>query len=181
MTAWQCGGQGFESPQLHPYEQAVPPSEGRPLSLSYGTGVSQGSGFRICPNLSMYTVNVRRTRVRERGVIISCRSTSPAPDGQIAAEISQVLEKRAALKHPPVSMAVSDAVALGIAGVFSSPTPSGQVLARLYRHGSVDSDELLEAARVEQGYASPEGHAALYCLIGWMHAQVYREQAKETS
>jgi hypothetical protein len=21
MTAWQCGGQGFESPQLHPYEQ----------------------------------------------------------------------------------------------------------------------------------------------------------------
>jgi hypothetical protein len=21
MTAWQCGGQGFESPQLHPSEQ----------------------------------------------------------------------------------------------------------------------------------------------------------------
>src|SRR5215213_10571293 len=23
MTAWQCGGQGFESPQLHPDDQAV--------------------------------------------------------------------------------------------------------------------------------------------------------------
>jgi hypothetical protein len=149
--------------------------------LSYDRDVLEDPGFRICPDLSMYTVNVRWTRVLERGVIISCRSTSPAPDGQIAAEISQVLEKRAALKHPPVSMAVSDAVALGIAGVFSSPTPSGQVLSRLYRHGAVDSDALLEAARVEQGYASPEGHAALYCLIGWVQAQVYREQVRETS
>ena len=25
MTAWQCGGQGFESPQLHPDDQAVLP------------------------------------------------------------------------------------------------------------------------------------------------------------
>ena len=32
MTAWQCGGQGFESPQLHPVEQGVPPLEGRPGS-----------------------------------------------------------------------------------------------------------------------------------------------------
>ena len=24
---WQCGGQGFESPQLHPDDQAVPPGE----------------------------------------------------------------------------------------------------------------------------------------------------------
>jgi hypothetical protein len=111
-------------------------------------------------------------------VIISCRSTSPAPDGQIATEVSQVLEKRAALKHPPVAMAVSDAVALGIAGVFSSATPSGEVLGRFYRHGTVDSDELLEAARAEQGYASPEGHAALYCLIGWVHARVQRQQAE---
>jgi hypothetical protein len=71
-------------------------------------------------------------------------------------------------------MAVSDSAALGIAGTFSSQTPSGQVFERLYRKGSVDSDELIEAARVEQGYASPEGHAALYCLIGWARAQEAR-------
>jgi hypothetical protein len=23
MTAWQCGGQGFESPQLHPIDEAL--------------------------------------------------------------------------------------------------------------------------------------------------------------
>jgi hypothetical protein len=109
-------------------------------------------------------------------VIISCRSTSAAPDGVIAMEISEVLERRAALKHPPVAMAISDAVALGIAGVLSSGTPSGQVLDRFYRRGAVDSDELIEAARVEQGYASPEGHAALYCLIGWVQARVQRQQ-----
>src|SRR3954447_23248279 len=28
MTAWQCGGQGFESPQLHPDDQAVLLQEG---------------------------------------------------------------------------------------------------------------------------------------------------------
>jgi hypothetical protein len=106
-------------------------------------------------------------------MMISCRSTAPSPDGVIAAEVSDVLERRSALKHPPVTMAVSDAVALGIAAIFASDTPSGEVLRRFYRHGRIDSDELLEAARIEQGYASPEGHAALYCLIGWVHARVY--------
>ena len=109
-------------------------------------------------------------------MIISCRSTAPAPDGQIAAEVSDVLERRAALKHPPTSMVVSNTVALGIAGMFAGPTPSGQVLERFYRHGRVDSAELLEAARVEQGFASPEGHAALYCLIGWVRAQEQRDR-----
>ena len=32
MTAWQCGGQGFESPQLHPDDQAALPMGGRPES-----------------------------------------------------------------------------------------------------------------------------------------------------
>jgi hypothetical protein len=32
MTAWQCGGQGFESPQLHPVDQAVLPLGERPDS-----------------------------------------------------------------------------------------------------------------------------------------------------
>jgi hypothetical protein len=96
----------------------------------------------------------------------------PAPEDQIAAEVATVLEKRAALKNPPVGMTVPDPVALAIAGLFSSPTPSGEVLGRLYRHGTIDSDELIEAARTEQGFASPEGHAALYCLIGWAQARV---------
>src|SRR4051812_37091120 len=51
MTAWQCGGQGFESPQLHPIEQAVLHAEGG-LSRSWcrcgrhwsGGGVEAGAG-----------------------------------------------------------------------------------------------------------------------------------------
>jgi hypothetical protein len=109
-------------------------------------------------------------------LIVSCRTTVPAADLVVAAEISRVLEKRSALKHPPVSLAVSDAVALGIAGIFRSKTDSGMVLDRFFRLGSIDSAELLEAARTEQGFASPEGHAALYCLIGWVHSQVHHLQ-----
>jgi hypothetical protein len=107
-------------------------------------------------------------------VIITCRATMPAPELQIASEVSDVLERRGALKHPPVSLAVSDAVALGIAYLFKSATLSGQVLERFSRTGSVDSAELLEAVRFEQQFASPEGHAALYCLIGWIHHRVHR-------
>ncbi len=109
-------------------------------------------------------------------MIINCRTVAPAPDGQIAAEVWDVLERRGKLKNPPVSLAVSDSVALGIAGIFASPTPSGEVLRAFYRHGKADSDELSEAARVEQGYASAEGHAALYCLIGWVRAQVHKSE-----
>jgi hypothetical protein len=109
-------------------------------------------------------------------VIVSCRTSVPASDLVVAAEVSRILEKRSALKHPPVSLAVSDAVALGIAGILRSETESGKVLDRFFRLGSIDSAQLLEAARAEQGYASPEGHAALYCLIGWVHSQVHQLQ-----
>ena len=80
------------------------------------------------------------------------------------------------MKHAPVTVAVSDAVALGIAAIFSSPTDSGQVLERFYRRGAIDSNALLEAIQFEQGYASPEGHAALYCLAGWVRAQVHNRR-----
>lgn len=109
-------------------------------------------------------------------MIVSSRASIPAGDMVVAAEVSNVLERRGALKHPPVTLAVSDAVALGIAGLFRSETDSGQVLRRFFRNGSVDSAELLEAARAEQEFASPEGHAALYCLIGWVHSQVHAQQ-----
>jgi hypothetical protein len=89
------------------------------------------------------------------------------------AEMQQVLDRRGAMRHAPVTVAISDAVALGIAAIFASPTPAGQVLERFYRHGAIDSADLLEAVTFEQGYASPEGHAALYCLAGWVRAQVY--------
>jgi hypothetical protein len=102
----------------------------------------------------------------------------PAGDLAVASEVSSVLERRGALKHPPVSLAVSDPVALGIAGLFRSDTVSGRVLDRFYRTGSADSAELLEAARAEQGFASAEGHAALYCLIGWVHSQVHQRQQR---
>ena len=106
-------------------------------------------------------------------VIVRCKATAAAPDLHVVTEVAGVLDRRAALKHPPVTLAVSDAVALGIAGIFRSPTPSGEVLGRFYRTGSIDSAQLIEAARTEQGYASAEGHAALYCLIGWVHAQLH--------
>jgi hypothetical protein len=108
-------------------------------------------------------------------MIITCRATSPSPELQVATEVSQVLDRRAALKHPAVTLAISDATALGVAGAFRSPTPSGQVLERFYRTGRSDHHELIEAARTEQGFAGPEGHAALYCLIGWAQARLHRE------
>ena len=111
-------------------------------------------------------------------MIVSCRATSPAPDSQIVAEMSDVLDRRGALRHPPVTIAVSDAVALGVARLFVSATPSGRVLERFCRTGSIDSADLLEAARTEQGFASPEGHAALHCLIGWLHSRVHRYQTE---
>lgn len=114
-------------------------------------------------------------------MIVSCRATSPASDSQVIAEIDSVLERRGALKHPPVTLAVSDAVALGIAGLLRSPTPAGLVLERFYRTGTVDSADLIEAARTEQGYTSAEGHAALHCLIGWVHSRVHREESKTSS
>lgn len=78
------------------------------------------------------------------------------------------------MADPPVSIAVSDPVALGIAALFRSPTATGQVMDDVFRTGSVASDELIRAAQFEQGYASPEGHAALYCLIGWARSRAHR-------
>ena len=114
----------------------------------------------------------------EQRVIVSSRAHSPAADLVVMAEVSHVLEQRGARMHPPVSLAVSDSVALGIAGIFRSETTSGRVMGRFYRTGAIDSAELLEAARMEQGFASPEGHAALYCLIGWVHSRVHHLQPK---
>lgn len=110
-------------------------------------------------------------------VIVKARLGSPAADGQVAAEIAQVLDRRGALKHPPVSLAVSDSVAVAIAGLFRNAAQSGQVLGNFYRTGSADSTELIEAAQLEQGFVGPEGHAALYCLIGWVRAQVHARSA----
>src|SRR3954449_12200763 len=45
---------------------------------------------------------------------------------EVAAEVSSVLDRRAALEHPPPSLAISDPVALAIAGIFRSETPSGR-------------------------------------------------------
>jgi hypothetical protein len=106
-------------------------------------------------------------------MIIKARAT-PADELQVAREVTTVLERRGALPNPPASLAVSDAVALGIAGIFAGPTASGQVLDRFYRSGAADAETLIEAARFEQGYASPEGHAALHCLIGWARSRTQR-------
>lgn len=111
-------------------------------------------------------------------MIIRTGDVRPASDDMVAREVSAVLERRSALAQPPVSLAISDAVALGIAALFASPTDSGRVMHRFHRSGAVDSHALVAAARFEQGYASAEGHAALFCLIGWArsreHAQAER-------
>ncbi len=104
-------------------------------------------------------------------MIVTSRVTSPANDLEVAREVSSVLQRRGDTTNPPTSMVVSDAVALGIAGAFRSTTESGRVMERFCRSGAVDASELIAAARFEQGYASPEGHAALYCLIGWARAR----------
>jgi hypothetical protein len=106
-------------------------------------------------------------------MLVKARIGSQAVEGQVAAEVSQVLDRRGALMHPPVTLAVSDAVAVAIAGIFRNSAASGQVLERFHRTGLADSADLIEAAQLEQIFASPEGHAALYCLIGWVRAQVH--------
>lgn len=111
------------------------------------------------------------------GVRVRSAARTPANDSQIAREVSTTLERRAAMANPPAALAVSDAVALGIAAQFRSPTVTGQVMDSFVRTGVVDSDELIQAAQFEQGYASPEGHAALYCLIGWARSRVARQLA----
>ena len=108
---------------------------------------------------------------------IMCRATVPATESQIITQVQEVLDRRGSMAHAPVSLAVTDPVALGIAGFFVSRTDSGQVLERFYRGGDVDSAELLEAVAFEKGYASAEQHSALYCLAGWVHARVHERSA----
>ena len=110
-------------------------------------------------------------------MIVSSRASAPAADIQMATEVSEVLDRRGALKHPPVTLTVSDATALAIAGLFRSNSVPGMVLDRFFRTGAGDSDELVQAVQIEQAFASPEGHAALYCLIGWVRAQVHLRSA----
>ena len=102
----------------------------------------------------------------------------PATDAQAYSEVAQLLDRRAAMKHPPFSLTVSDSVALGIARLFRSTSLSGEVLDRFAAGGSVDSDELVEAARFEQGYASAEGYAALRCLVLWVHHRTHRAEQR---
>ena len=106
-------------------------------------------------------------------MIVTCKAARSAHELQVAASVSEVLQQRASMLHPPVTLAIPDDVALGIADIFSSPTPSGLVFERFRRTGAIDSAELIHAAQVEQGYAGPEGHAALYCLIGWVKARIH--------
>jgi hypothetical protein len=102
----------------------------------------------------------------------------PATDAQVYSEVAQLLDRRAAMKHPPFSLTVSDSVVLGIARMFRSTSLSGEVLDRFAAGRSVDSDELVEAARFEQGYASAEGYAALRCLVLWVHHRTHRAEQR---
>ncbi len=106
-------------------------------------------------------------------MIVRSRAAAPASPLTVMSEISEVLDHRSAAGRPSVTTAVSDRVALGIADMFRSTTPSGQVMERFARSGTADSAELLDAARMEQGFASAEGHAALHCLIGWVQKQLH--------
>lgn len=72
---------------------------------------------------------------------------------------------------------MSDSVALGTARLFRSTTQPGEVLARFAAVRAVDSDELVEAVRFDQGYASPEGYAALRCLALWVHNRTDQQRS----
>ena len=104
----------------------------------------------------------------------------PASNAQVYSEVAQLLDRRAAMKHPPFSLTVSDSVALGIARLFRSRSLSGEVLDHFAAGGSVDSDQLVAAARFEQGYASAEGYAALRCLVLWVHHRTYRAERQSS-
>ena len=106
---------------------------------------------------------------------ISCRTSVPATELEIVTAVQQLLDRRGSMAHAPVSLAIPDNVAVGIAGLYVSATDSGQLMERFFRGGDVDSGEMLEAIRFEQGYASPEGHAALHCLAGWVNARVHKQ------
>ncbi len=43
-------------------------------------------------------------------MIIICRATTAAPDSLIAAAVRDVLDRRAAMLYPPVSLAIPDAI-----------------------------------------------------------------------
>lgn len=107
-------------------------------------------------------------------MIVTCTARTPASDAEVLANVADVLDRRAALKHPAVTLTVTDAVALGIAALLRSTTPSGKVLERFFRSGKADSSELVEACRTEQAHVGPEAHAALYCLIGWVRGRMHR-------
>ena len=109
---------------------------------------------------------------------VSCWAKAPASDLTVLGEVAEVLAARSGMERAPVTLAVSDRVALGIATMFRSQTPSGQVLDRFSRTGTADSAALLEAVRTEQGYASAEGHAVLHCLAGWVRKQLYVASSK---
>ena len=96
----------------------------------------------------------------------------------MAAEVADVLRRRAAVDRAPATLTVSDAVALGIADQFRNATPAGRVLERLRRGDSVDSAELIAAVEFEQGFATAEGYAALLCLLTWVHGRVYRQTTR---
>ena len=104
----------------------------------------------------------------------------PASDVQVYSEVAQLLDRRAAMAHPPFSLTVSDSVALGIARLFRSRALTGDVLDRFATGGTVDSNELVEAARFEQGYASAEGYAALRCLVLWVHDRTHRTETRRS-
>lgn len=114
-------------------------------------------------------------------MIIACRGPVPATDAMVAANVSDVLHRRAALSNPPLSLVITDAVALGIAHQFHGPTPAGRVLERFRRGDAVESSELIEAAEQEKGFASPEGYAALHCLVTWVHGRVQRARSRTLS
>ena len=104
----------------------------------------------------------------------------PATDVQVCSEVAQLLDRRAAMAHPPFSLAVSDSVALGVARQFRSTSLTGEVLDRFAAGGTVGSDELVEAARFEQGNSSAEGYAALRCLVLWVHDKTHRSEARRS-
>lgn len=106
-------------------------------------------------------------------MLVRSRTPTPATESQRATDVSATLERRAAMSNPPGSIAVPPAAAVAIAGLFHRPTPSARRWTAFTSPARPTARSSSRAARVEQGYASPEGYAALYCLIVWVNSRLH--------
>ena len=90
-------------------------------------------------------------------MLIRSTARTPATDNPVAREVPALLAWPAAKTHPPITLADSEAAAVGTAGPFRSPAATDQVMDSFTRNGTIDSDELIQAAQLSRAMPPPRG------------------------